>query len=142
MALWGKVDQANNKPKFDNGSDVLGITAAEASVPGIEHAGWVKAKVGTGPVASITIVDGGTGYSNNAALIFSGGGGTGAAGTVQVTNGVITGVTLTSGGSGYTSAPTVSVAGGTGANLVAVMGGRAGRTEYETLVAMGSLANP
>lgn len=42
-------------------------------------------------------------------VAFTGGGGTGATGTVQVANGLVTGVTVTAGGSGYTSAPTVTI---------------------------------
>ena len=29
MSLWGSSDTTANKPKFDNGSDVFGITAGE-----------------------------------------------------------------------------------------------------------------
>jgi len=140
--MWGRIDQANNRPTFDNGEDVLGITAAEAaSIPGIAHAGWVKVRRGVGPVTRVDVTAGGTGYTDGAVVTFTGGGGTGAAGTAQVTGGVITGVTITSPGSGYTTSPTVSVAGGMGAILVAVLGGRAGRVQHETLVAMGSIVN-
>lgn len=48
------------------------------------------------------------------ALAFSGGGGSGAAGTVTVSGGVATAIALTNAGSGYTSAPTVSLAAATG----------------------------
>lgn len=41
-------------------------------------------------------------------VAFTGGGGTGAAGTVTVVNGVITGVVMTNAGTGYTSVPTVT----------------------------------
>ena len=54
-------------------------------------------------------------------LHFSGGGGSGATGTINVSSGVITSVSITSQGIGYTSAPTVSVSGGTGASLTAVI---------------------
>ena len=45
-------------------------------------------------------------------VIFSGGGGSGAAGTAVVSNGQVVGINITSGGTGYTSPPTVSVSGG------------------------------
>ncbi len=50
-------------------------------------------------------------YASTAAPIirFSGGGGSGASATAQVTNGSVTSLLLTSGGAGYTSAPTVTV---------------------------------
>src|SRR6185437_10344460 len=41
------------------------------------------------------------------AVIFSGGGGTGATGTASVSGGAVTGVTVTAGGSGYNTAPVV-----------------------------------
>jgi hypothetical protein len=143
MALWGKTDQANNKPQILTvaNTDVYGVDSAEAKLKkGVAHPGWVKVTYGKGPVANVTISAGGTGYTNNSNITFTGDG-TGAAGTVQTTGGVITGVTLTSGGSGYTTAPTLSVAGGTGANLVATMGGRAGRVHYETLVALKAVSS-
>lgn len=70
------------------------------------------------PVIKVTLTGGGTGYpvptGVSPALVFTGGGGSGATGTATVSaGGVITAVSLTAGGSGYTSAPTVTVAGGT-----------------------------
>jgi hypothetical protein len=72
-------------------------------------------------------------------------------------------VTVSAGGSGYTSAPTVTIGGtgGSGARAIASMttsegnkaphagwvlrtegtGGRSGRVQYETLVAMGSISS-
>lgn len=73
-------------------------------------------------VSSITIVNGGSGYST-ASITISGGGGTGAAATVSLFNGEIQTVTVTNIGEGYTSTPTVTVTGdGTGAELTAVLG--------------------
>lgn len=64
-------------------------------------------------VTSVTIVSGGSGYTETPKLYFTGGGGVGAVATATLTAGVITGITVITGGSGYTSAPTVTVAGGT-----------------------------
>lgn len=78
----------------------------------------------TGNVKSVTVGGSGTGYTNNDPLIFTGGGGTGAAGTITVVTGNITAVTMSNNGSGYTSAPTVTVttAGGSGNTLTGVIG--------------------
>jgi hypothetical protein len=46
-------------------------------------------------------------YSGTPTVTFSGGGGTGAAGTANMTNGAVTSVTITTPGSGYTGAPAV-----------------------------------
>ena len=75
----------------------------------------------SGTIVSLSVTPG-SGYTNgtNYALIFSGGGGTGAAGTFRVVGGQVVNVVLTSGGTGYTSAPTVSFAnGGAGTGAVA-----------------------
>lgn len=57
----------------------------------------------------VTITAGGTGYTSGATVSFSGGAGTGAAGTVQVENGIVIGITITSPGSGYVVGNTVTV---------------------------------
>jgi len=96
-------------------------------------------------VSSITIENGGSGYSAESATLptitISGGGGTGATATASVLGGVITTVNVTNIGSGYTSAPTVTVTdstGGTGAVLTAVLGFATGTpTEYEEQSSIG-----
>ena len=144
MPLWGSSDTTANKPKFDNGSDVFGITAGE-----------VGATTGDNVVAisvSGTMAD----YVNGNAISVSGGGGSGLAGTINVTAGSITSVTITNGGTGYTSVPTVTAPTGSGAVFTVEMGegastightgwakrtvgtgGRAGRVFWEVLVAGG-----
>jgi len=170
MPQWKNVDQANGAPisgveakvtangevmfgnvtsdSFITGKSVgvFGVSAAEtanAAAAGVTHAGWVKLTQGTGPVLSITVTANGTsGYTNGAVTISAGGPGGNAAAT-QVTNGSgqITAVNVTNGGSGFITAPTVTPNGaGSGATLTAVVGGRANRKNWETLVAMGSIS--
>ena len=133
----------------------FGVSAAEKANTGgeskkVTHAGWNLRTAGTGSIESITITAGGTGYSNNDTIrvAVSGTGTTNATGTVSTNStGGITSVTITNRGKGFTAKnPTVVVANttggtanGTSATLVAVAGGRAGRVQYETLVAMGSI---
>ncbi len=63
---------------------------------------------GSGHVASVTLTNGGgQAYNLGASVSFSGGGGSGAAGTVATACGVVTGVTITNGGSGYATPPAV-----------------------------------
>lgn len=147
MSLWGKLDNAtgNQKPKFANTSSTYGVSVTErANTTGdgkrVAHSGWVKQTIGTGPVIALTIANAGGSYSNGY-LTFTGGGGTGANGSILVNaNGNVTSVILNSKGSGYTSAPSVALpAGGTGGSITATVGGRAGRRSYETLVATGSI---
>jgi hypothetical protein len=68
-----------------------------------------------GQVSGALITAGGSGYSTPT-IAFSGGGGSGVAATLGVTNGAITSITFTSFGSGYTSAPSYVITGaGSGA---------------------------
>ena len=59
-------------------------------------------------VASVTITAGGSSYSSVPTVAFSGGGGTGAAGTAVVTSNSVASVTITAAGTGYTSVPTIA----------------------------------
>lgn len=75
-------------------------------------------------VRFIQITNGGSGYNpaSPPTVSFSGGGGSGAAGTALVTNsGVVIGVQITNNGSGYTSAPTVAFSSGA-ATATAIVG--------------------
>jgi hypothetical protein len=149
MSLWGSSDTTANKPKFDNGSDVFGITAGE-----------VGATTGDNVVA-ISLSDGGTGYANSGALVVTGTNSTIATGTFTASDGIIQTVTLTAGGAGYSAAPAIDgdaggnsdavieVSMGEGANTIphtgwnkrtVGTGGRAGRVFWECLVA-GSMAD-
>jgi len=64
--------------------------------------------IASGSLATIPITNGGTGYGVAPQVTITGGGGTGARATANVTNGVITGFSIT-GGTGYTSPPTVTI---------------------------------
>jgi len=62
-------------------------------------------------IASVTIIDGGVGYTTPPVIVFTPtSGGLGAVATCAVLNGKITNVTVTSPGSGYAALPTVSAA--------------------------------
>lgn len=75
-------------------------------------------------VKSLTLTAAGSGFTDGTySLGFSGGGGTGAAGTYTVVGGVVTSLSLTTGGSGYTTPPIISFpsGGGTGATATAAI---------------------
>jgi len=76
-------------------------------------------------IYSLTLVSGGSGYSNGQLLVFTASTGQGAAGTVITDgSGTITTLDLTDNGGAYALAPTVTVAGGgTGADITATLGG-------------------
>ncbi len=74
----------------------------------IEGTGALGTVVLTGNVvASVTVTNGGGGYSTPPVVNFCGGAGSGATGTAVLTNGVVTSVTIGAGGSGYNSSVTV-----------------------------------
>lgn len=64
-------------------------------------------------IKTLTITNGGTGYSGSGTLSATGGGGNGFAGTYTVSGGAINSVTITDAGQEYTSAPTIVVSGST-----------------------------
>lgn len=72
-------------------------------------------------VTHVFVLTEGINYSSSDTITFTGGGGTGAAGTLQVVDGKIKSVIITDPGSGYTSSPsiTINTSTGSGANLQA-----------------------
>jgi len=70
-------------------------------------------------VAAVKVVSAGSGYTSAPAVSFTGGGGSGATATANVSGGVVTSITVTAGGTGYTSVPTVSFSGGGGSGASA-----------------------
>ena len=122
------------------------------------HVGWNLRKQGTGYISSIAITSGGQGYNANGFITLTGGGENNTAANISYTianslnsqqtfssnayQNTIVSVTLNSPGSNYTSAP---VASALGANLApatftVTMGGRVGRVQFETLVALNNVA--
>ena len=182
MSLWGNLDgiTGNNKPKYANTSyrisnstingsaantakyygAVYGVSATEAANTLVDggktaHAGWVSQKIGTGPVATIAIANGGQGYNAAGFLTISGGGDGPINVSYTIANSLnsmqsyssnarqntIATITINNAGAGFNVAPTVSADDSNivPASFTVALGGRAGRVLYETLVAMGSM---
>lgn len=93
-------------------------------------------------IASLTIANGGAGYSSAPEVVF-GGSGIGALATATVSNGVVTGLAVTNGGTGYSTVtePTFSVqinpSGGAILSIPVLTGG-SGYVSAPTLVITGS----
>lgn len=116
----------------------------------VVHAGWNLRRAGTGPLDNLVISAGGSGYSNNDTIkvaVAAPGVNATASLTTNSTGGIIS-TTITNVGFGFTAKnPSVAFANstggttiaGSGATIVATTGGRAGRVQYETLVAMKSM---
>lgn len=155
---------ANNTALFGNTTADAFVTGQTVGQFGVDS---TEVGVQAGGVVAIEIISGGSGYDSTAndALVIAGGGGSSATATFTNTaQGVINAITITDGGSSYETSPTVTVnatgdngntAAANGASFVAVVGGaqgvahtgwnlrivgsggRAGRVQYETLVAGG-----
>lgn len=69
-----------------------------------------------GSVVSANIGSQGSEYAYAPTVVFTGGGGTGAAGTAVLVDGKVVGITITNGGIGYTAAPTIDLEVGVGAS--------------------------
>ncbi len=106
------------------------------------HAGWVARTKGSGPIASVTANTDAVGPAASACtytLVLSGGGTNNTAAQVSVTTaatGRISSISVSNAGL-YTGTPTTNTFGNTVFTIT--MGGRNGRTTFETLVAMGSM---
>lgn len=113
------------------------LAAPQLDPGGIPHyfgpyPNYANSPLPNGSVASITLVNGGTGYTSPTVKVQDiyvnvSAAGTGATATATVTGGVITAITLNDGGSGYTmgSTPTVTITDttGSGATATATIGG-------------------
>lgn len=158
MAYWGNIDRQNNAPIFTTnaangalgnaefGTSVYGVDATEAAVAdkGIAP-GWVKVKRGMGALSTVVITDGGTLYDNADSFAVVADSGANVAGNVETdANGTITSVTISNyGGLFLSTSPTVTITTSTGSDavLTATVTGRAGRIQYETLVAMNQITS-
>lgn len=136
---------ANVAQAFSAAVGVYGVDTQEATntqvtpaATRMAHAGWVQRTAGMGGVVSITANTGA--YGTNSFVTFTNGGtgNTSANATVSVNaTGYITGVTLNNPGL-YITTPTAKPTSGNAA-FTLVMGGRANRTMYETLIATGNI---
>lgn len=109
------------------GASMLGSDSSGNPIPIIVGNGLTYTpSAGSGSVVSLSITNFGGGYTTCPTISFSGGGGSGAAGTITcIDHGVTAYVQwalLTNGGSGYSSAPTVTVSGGGSAAITAILG--------------------
>ena len=140
----------NNGVAMKKAVGQFGVSAAEAANTAgegkkVAHAGWNLRTRGVGPLTAITVAAAGRTYANSDTFaVAAGTGGTNATGNV-VTNaaGNVVSFSVSSWGANFNAAaPTVTIttSTGVGASLTATAGGRAGRVQYETLVAMGSIA--
>lgn len=94
----------------------LGVVPRLIGVPGFTY----QRETG---LSAVPVSNGGSGYTSAPTVAFTGGGGTGAAGTAVLGSGAnegkVVSVTITNPGTGYTGAPTVGFTGGAGTGAAA-----------------------
>jgi hypothetical protein len=147
----------NNNVAMKEAVGVFGISTTEIanSVSGgtkAQHAGWNLRTAFTGPLTNIAITAPGKLYTNGDIITVNPGTSAVSANATATiaTNGLgnLVSVSITSVGSGFTTTTpsSITVANSTGgatlgslATFTATAGGRAGRVQLETLVALGSL---
>ena len=123
MSQWGTSDAASNSvlwaptsvrqaPTRENANLLYGNTTSNAYGDGqritMLAVDSTEEGIGAGNVAFLVISNAGSGYTGNATITFSGGGGTGAAANAfaNLSTGKITGLNITNGGSSYENNPT------------------------------------
>ncbi len=126
MPLWGNVDAASNSvlsapmqfkqaPNTANRNALYGNTTANGygtgETIGMYGVDTTEMAVTGGGVATITLVNKGSGYTANAAVTITGGGGASATAnaTANTTTGKIQIVNITAAGSSYETDPTVTI---------------------------------
>jgi hypothetical protein len=126
MSQWGKSDAASNSviwaptsvkltPNTTNRNNLYGNTTPDAFITdetvGMFAVDTAEAAVGSGNVAQITVTFGGSGYTGNTTVSFSGGGGSSASANAfaNLSTGKITSVNITAAGSGYSTNPNVAI---------------------------------
>ena len=136
---WTVEASSGRSGKQQFGNTVFGVSVAEATVTnGMASPGWVRAVKGKGQLTSATIVAGGLGYANDDVLTVTATSGVNAsANVVTNANGTITSVTFSNTGGLFFASPNVVITTSEGedANISAVISGRAGRVQFETIVA-------
>lgn len=95
-----------------------GTTVTISAPPSGGTQATATATVTGGVVTGIVITNAGSGYTSPPTITFSGGAGTGAAATANMT-GTVSSIQLTSGGTNYVASPTVTISGGGGSGAAA-----------------------
>jgi hypothetical protein len=122
----------------------VNVNTAVSNAGKMAGPGWVLEKRYTGPISSFSITNAGSTYTNSDVVTVSGGKVNATANVVTNGTGNVVSLSFTANGGGFVnnSVATLSVntSGGTGLTVSFVMGGRANRKTFETLVAMGSIS--
>ena len=111
-----------NTTSFDKGTTTFTPTGADETLTTWDSSFTFTAEAysDTGPLLSISIIDGGSGYTSAPDVTISGGGGIQATATCTLTGDAVSSVTITNPGEGFTHQPTITFTGGGGSGTIAV----------------------
>jgi len=149
--MYGNTQIAAFNTGLRETAGVFGVSTTEQTVSETsnthpQHAGWVLVTRGTGPIISVTANT--SAVTTNGALTLTGGGSGATQANVYISvnaQGYVVNSAIQINpvndfiGGNYLTVPTHAAAGN--AVFTFTLGGRAGRSQTETLVAMGSLGN-
>ncbi len=109
----GVEEDGTGLVKINAGTVITGNTSTN------EGAGVYLDSIPEGGVFSVTVTNGGRGFTKAPTVTFTGGGGTGATGTAIISHGQVVAVTITNPGTGFIAAPTITFSGGGGKGAAA-----------------------
>ena len=98
-AFAGEEHSISEKPtSIASTTEIFGVRSTE--IHGDQTGGYISA---------VSLIQGGTGYTETPTVAFSGGGGSSAAATATISGGAVTAIAVTNNGSSYETAPTISI---------------------------------
>lgn len=118
-----------NVTTFDKGTTTFSVTHTKGEViTTFDNSYIFKAEAydSIGPISSISVIDGGSGYTSAPDVTITGGGGVRATATCTLTGDSVSSVTVTNGGEGFTYEPNITFTGGGGSGALAsatILGG-------------------
>jgi len=139
------VTTFRNITSFDKGTTTFSVTDSKLETITTWDSSFVftaEAYSDIGPLQSISIIDGGSGYTSAPDVTISGGGGVQARATCALTGDSVSSVTITNPGEGFTHQPTITFTGGGGSGALAsadIPGGFGIRSVQDYSVTVSSL---
>jgi hypothetical protein len=119
-ALVGRTT-FRNTTSFDKGTTTFSVTDSKLETITTWDSSFTftaEAYSAIGPLSSISLIDGGSGYTSAPDVTITGGGGIQATATCTLTGDAVSSVTITNEGDGFTHQPTITFTGGGGSGAI------------------------
>lgn len=119
-ALVGRTT-FRNTTSFDKGTTTFSVTDSKLETITTWDSSFTftaEAYSSIGPLSSISLIDGGSGYTSAPDVTITGGGGIQATATCTLTGDAVSSVTITNEGDGFTHQPTITFTGGGGSGAI------------------------